>query len=86
VRSAPCGLEYQACACCAHCFSIHTLTDVHFAIPPEQPRQENPLTHIQHTMALELIGDQILTKDGLKPRAEVLGDCDAVGLYFSASW
>eukprot|EP00994_Dinema_validum_P004128 NODE_2164_length_753_cov_103.988636_g1743_i0.p1 GENE.NODE_2164_length_753_cov_103.988636_g1743_i0~~NODE_2164_length_753_cov_103.988636_g1743_i0.p1 ORF type:complete len:212 (-),score=58.59 NODE_2164_length_753_cov_103.988636_g1743_i0:118-696(-) len=36
--------------------------------------------------AVGLFGDQILTKDGLKPTTEVLASKKAVGIYFSAHW
>merc|ERR1711977_696340 len=34
----------------------------------------------------ELLGPELLTKDGLKPTEEVLGGKDHVMLYFSAHW
>jgi len=38
-------------------------------------------------MALQqLLGDTLQTKDGVKNTSDVLADCDAVGLYFSAHW
>lgn len=33
-----------------------------------------------------LLGETLQTKDGNKPTADVLGKCDAVGIYFSAHW
>ena len=35
---------------------------------------------------VELFGDTLLTKDGAKPTAEVLGEATAVAIYFSAHW
>eukprot|EP00756_Hemistasia_phaeocysticola_P065484 Hpha_TRINITY_DN8588_c0_g1::TRINITY_DN8588_c0_g1_i1::g.146621::m.146621 len=37
-------------------------------------------------MAFAFLGDQLLTKGGLRPTAEVLAGKDVVVLYFSASW
>jgi thiol-disulfide isomerase/thioredoxin len=35
---------------------------------------------------VELLGEQLLTKDGLKPTESVLSGKTAVGIYFSAHW
>merc|ERR1712100_130950 len=35
---------------------------------------------------LELFGEHLLTKHGLKPTQEVLGGKSAIGIYFSAHW
>ena len=46
----------------------------------------SPVSHISMAHFIELFGDKLLTQEGEKDTAEVIGDAKNIMIYFSAHW